>query len=156
MSKILENYIFSGFGFDILLKNVVIKEAHGEEYPDINMNELKLMTAKALLIRPVKMTGYQIKFLRTFLKLSFDSLAEKIDTAASTIRSWEKKGKDVSGLSIEHEKAFRIYAIHSILELERNKIDKDLILTKEFSDPKKESLPLDIAANIDYSFVSLG
>src|ERR1700733_7405619 len=120
MNKTLETYTFTGFGFDVLLKNVVVKKTHGEEYPDINMNELKLLTAKALLKRPVRMTGHEIKFLRTFLKLSFDVLSEKINVPASTIRSWEAKGKDVTGLSLEQEKVLRIYVINKVLESERN------------------------------------
>jgi DNA-binding transcriptional regulator YiaG len=145
MSKVLEKYIFTGFGFDVLLRDVVVKNVHGEAYPDVNMNELKLKTVKALLVMPIKLTGYQIKFLRTFLKLSFDDLSEKIDIPASTIRSWENRGAEVSGLSIEHEKAFRIYAVHAIFDLERTKMDKGLILRKEFALPMKNQVALDIA-----------
>ena len=156
MSKILKTYTFTGFGFNVLLKNVPVKDAHGETYPDINMNELKLMTAKALLKRPVRMVGFQIKFLRTFMRLSFDAVSEKIGVPASTLRLWETKGAEVTGLSLEQEKAFRIYVVNTILENERNQFDKELILTKTFSEPKKDSEILDVAANVDYSFVSHG
>ena len=78
MSKILETYTFKGFGFDVLLKNVVLKSVHGEEYPDINMNEVKLSTAKALLNSKQRINGYQLKFLRTFLRMSFDDVSNKI------------------------------------------------------------------------------
>ena len=156
MSKTLETYTFTGFGFDVLLKNIVVKKVHGEEYPDINMNELKFMTAKALLKRPVRMTGHQMKFLRTFLRLSFDVLSEKINVPASTIRSWESKGKEVTGLSLEQEKALRIFVISKVLENERNQFDRDLILATVFSEPQKDSGALDVAANIDYSFVAHG
>lgn len=153
MSKILSKYIFTGFGFDVLLKDIVIKKVDGEEYPDININELKLKTAKALLVMPVKMTGHQIKFLRTFLKLSYDDLSRKIDVPASTLRSWEKKGHETSGFSVEHEKLFRNYAIHSLFEIERSKMEKELILTKFFSEPQKNPGALDVAAVQDYVFV---
>lgn len=155
MPKVLETYTFTGFGFDVLLKNVVMKKAHGEEFPDINMNELKLLTAKALLRSQQRLTGNQLKFLRTFLKMSFDDVSKKILVASSTLRSWEGKGKEFTGLSLEQEKAFRIMAINRILESEKSQYDINLTLTKEFSAPKEQAA-LDIAANLDFSFVSGG
>jgi len=155
MSKVLDTYIFTGFGFDVLLKNVVLKTVHGEEFPDINMNELKLLTAKALLRSQQRLTGNQLKFLRTFLKMSFDEVSKKILVASSTLRSWESKGKDFTGLSLEQEKAFRIMTINRILESEKSQYDMDLTLTKEFFAPEEQPA-LDIAANLDFSFISNG
>lgn len=155
MSKVLETYIFTGFGFDILLKNVVMKKAHGEEYPDINMNELKLLAAKALLRNQQRLTGHQLKFLRTFVQMSFDDVSKKIHIASSTLRSWENKGAEFTGLGLDQEKAFRIMIISKILESERSHFDINLTLTTEFSAPKKQAA-LDIAASLDFSFVSNG
>jgi len=155
MSKILETYTFKGFGFDVLLKNVVLKSVHGEEYPAINMNEVKLSTAKALLNSKQRINGYQLKFLRTFLKMSFDDVSHKIQVPASTLRSWENKGTDFTGLTIEQEKAFRILAINTILENEKSQYGLNLTLTKEFTSSKKQTA-LDLEANLDYSFISNG
>ncbi len=119
MSKILETYIFKGFGFDVLLKNVALRSVHGEEYPDINMNEVKLRTAKALLNSKQRINGYQLKFLRTFLTLSIDDVSHKIQVPASTLRTWENNGNDFTGLTIEQEKAFRILAIYRIIEVKK-------------------------------------
>ncbi len=155
MSKILETYTFKGFGFDVLLKNVVLKSVHGEEYPDINMNEVKLSTAKALLNSKQRINGYQLKFLRTFLRMSFDDVSNKIHVPASTLRSWENKGTEFTGLTIDQEKAFRILVINTILESEKSQYGLNLTLTKEFTSPKKQTA-LDLEANLDYSFVSNG
>nr|BFD66174.1 hypothetical protein HAGR004_11960 [Bdellovibrio sp. HAGR004] len=40
-----------------ILKDVNLKIANGEEFPDIDMNELKLLTAKALLRSQNRLTG---------------------------------------------------------------------------------------------------
>jgi DNA-binding transcriptional regulator YiaG len=155
MIKLVELYTFKGFGFDVLIKNVAIKSVHGEDFPDLNMNELKLSTAKALLLSKDRLTGHQFKFLRTFLKMSFDEVSEKIQIPPSTLRSWENKGAEYTGLDIDHEKAFRIMIINKILEREKSNYDMELTLTKEFSSPKKMTA-LDIAANLDYAFASNG
>lgn len=155
MNKVLEAYTFKGFGFDVLLKNVVIKTSEGGDYPDINMNELKLLTAKALLHGKQRLNGYQLKFLRTFLKLSFDEVSNKIHVPASTLRSWENRGSEFTGLGIDQEKAFRIMTVNMIFESEKNSYDIEITLTKEFTSPKIQKA-LDIAANWDFSFLANG
>lgn len=154
MTKILENYTFTGFGFDVLLKNVTMKTIDGEEFPAINLNEVKKTTAKALLASKQRLTGYQIKFLRTYLKMSYDEVTAEIHVAASTLRSWENKGADFTGLDVDHEKAFRIMAINKILEKEKSKFNIEVTLVKEFQSPTKRKA-LDITSNTD-SFVSNG
>ena len=137
MSKILDSYTFKGFGFDVILKNIAVKSVDGEEYPAVNLNELKNTTAKALLTSKQRLTGYQIKFLRTYLKMSYDEVAAEIHVAASTLRSWENKGADFTGLDVGHEKAFRIMAISKILEKEKSKFNIEVTLVKEFQSPAK-------------------
>jgi DNA-binding transcriptional regulator YiaG len=155
--KILEKYIFSGFGFDVIIHNVVLKEEHGETYPDINMNELKLMKAKALLRSKEGLTGYKLKFLRTFLKLSYQSVEQQTRVPASTLRSWEDKGSQFTGLSLEQEKLFRIVALNMILEEQRRQFDKELILITEFVEPSTDiAQAVDSQAGADSSFVFVG
>ena len=144
--KKLKTYTFKGFGFDILLKNVVIKSIDGEEYPDINMNELKTQTARTLLNSRQRLTGYQFKFLRTYLKLSFDEVSEKIHIPASTLRSWENKGTDFTGFNLDQEKAFRILAVNQILEKEKSKFNIEVTLVKEFQ-TSETTTPLDLSSD---------
>ena len=151
--KTLKTYIFKGFGFDVLLKDVNVKSVDGEEYPDINMNELKTDTAKALLTNKQCLTGHQLKFLRTYLKMSFDEVSEKIHIPASTLRSWENKGTDFTGFGLEQEKAFRILAINQILEQEKSRFNIEVTLVKEFQSPAKVAA-LDISSTSDSFVVS--
>ena len=150
MAQIIDKYIFSAFGFDVLLTNVIMRKKHGEEYPDINLNELKLLTAKALLRSSERVNGFKLKFLRTFMKTSFDVLSGEIGIPSSTLRSWENRGDEITGLTIDQEKVFRIFVINKILDSERKKFDKDLVLA---SLSESQAGPLDLNANLDYSFV---
>lgn len=152
--KILESYTFKGFGFDVLLKNVPIKSVDGDDYPNINMNELKAHTAKALLTSRQRLIGHQMKFLRTYLKMSFDDVFAKIHIPASTLRSWENKGSEFTGLNLDQEKAFRIMVINQILEQEKSKFNIEVTLVKEFKAPAK-AVALDISSTSD-SFVVNG
>lgn len=151
MSKIKKTYTFSGFGFDVLLHNVEVKEAHGEEYPDININEVKLLTAKELLKSRERLTGKKLKFLRTFLKISYQTLSDIVDIPASTLRLWEEKGAEATGMSAAQERQMRIFTIESILNLEKRHIEKQIIMSESFEAPSFETL--DLGESQDYSFL---
>lgn len=147
-----KEYIFSGFGFDVLLHNVEVKEAHGETYPEINMNEVKLLTAKELLISKERLTGKKLKFLRTFLKLSYQKLSEIIDVPASTLRVWEEKGHEVTSMVVAQERQLRVYAIESLLNLEKRHIEKQIIMTDLFETPSTIKA-IDLGVSRDYSYL---
>ena len=138
MTNKKETYTFSGFGFDILFHDVEVKEIHGETYPDINMNEIKLLTAKELLTNKKKLTGKKLKFI--------------IDVPASTLRMWEEKGSEVTGLTVPQERQFRVYGIESLLDLEKRHLEKQIIMTESFDSPLVDA-PLDLALRRDYSFL---
>lgn len=138
----------------LFLKMLRSTSVEGEDYPNINMNELKTDTAKALLTNRQRLTGYQLKFLRTYLDMSFDQVSEKIHIPSSTLRSWENKGSDFTGLSLDQEKAFRILSINQILEQEKSRFNIEVTLIKEFQAPSK-IVALDITSNAD-SFIVNG
>ncbi len=152
MSEKLATYKFTGFGFDVLLHDVEIKEAHGEQYPDINIKKVKLLTAKELLKSRERLTGKKLKFLRTFLNLSYQNLTEIIDVPASTLRSWEDKGDEATNLTAPQERQFRVYAIESILNMERKHIEKQIVMTETYELPTQDT-PLDLGAGQDYSYI---
>jgi DNA-binding transcriptional regulator YiaG len=151
MSNIKKTYTFSGFGFDVLLHNVEVKEAHGEEYPNININEIKLLTAKELLKGRERLTGKKLKFLRTFLKTSYQKLSDIIDVPASTLRLWEEKGNEGTGMSAPQERQMRIFAIESILDLEKKYIEKQIIMSESFDSPSCDTI--DLGSSQDYSYL---
>ncbi|KYG64709.1 hypothetical protein AZI86_10890 [Bdellovibrio bacteriovorus] len=153
MKTLVSKYIFKGFGFDVLLKNIFVETIEGEEFPEINMNDLKLHTAKALLIERQRLTGNQLKFLRTFAKLSFDDVAQRIRVPASTLRSWENRGKEFTGFSVEGERAFRVTLTNIIFDREKSRYDIELSLTKDFLSPSKNDA-IDVYANLDSVQVS--
>lgn len=57
-NKIIEKFIFQGFGFPILLHNVVV-----DQY-----NELELQTVKALIKSSKALNGAQLQFLRKHME----------------------------------------------------------------------------------------
>lgn len=142
MGKKLENYVFKAFGFDVVLHNVEIKEAHGEAYPNINMNDLKLKTAKEIIKSKSSITGKKLKFLRTFLGLSFNELSNEIKVPASTLRSWESK-KNLE-LKVSVERAIRMFFFRELKRKEDKEIEMMIVSTDKYEKDNEDEL-LDIA-----------
>nr|BFD66175.1 hypothetical protein HAGR004_11970 [Bdellovibrio sp. HAGR004] len=69
--------------------------------------------------------------------------------------SWEDKGKEYTGLTPDQEKAFRMMVFNRILESEKSQYAMSTTLTKEFV-AAKELSPIEVASNLDFSFVSNG
>ena len=142
MGKKLENYVFKAFGFDVVLHNVEIKEAHGEAYPNINMNDLKLKTAKEIIKSKSSITGKKLKFLRTFLGLSFNELSNEINVPASTLRSWESK-KSLE-LKVSVERTMRMFFFRELKRKEDKEIEMMIVSTDKYEKDNEDEL-LDIA-----------
>lgn len=142
MGKKVENYVFKAFGFDVVLHNVEINEAHGEAYPNINMNDLKLKTAKEIIKSKSSITGKKLKFLRTFLGLSFNELSNEINVPASTLRSWESK-KSLE-LKVSVERTMRMFFFRELKRKEDKEIEMMIVSTDKYEKDNEDEL-LDIA-----------
>lgn len=113
MSRALDSYIYKDFGFDVILKNVPTKTVRGKERPVINLPVIKTKVAIALLTGSEKLTGSQLKFIRTFVfEKSFILITSFTEgLTKSALASWEKQGNVITGLSFEQEKDIRYFGL---------------------------------------------
>lgn len=132
MNKIKKNFKFSGFGFDIMIKNAIFSKLNGEEFLDLDMYELKYKTAHSILKSQHKIQGAHLKFLRSFIEKSYDELSSMIHVPSSTLRLWENKPSEKTGLTTTQEKAFRMYVCNTLFEIERNHLNLEITLTESF------------------------
>lgn len=131
--RIEKNYVFTGFGFNVVIPQVIINSIAGEEYPDLDMNALKITTAKNLLLSKSRISGAQLSFLRTLMRLSLVNLSEMIDVPPSTISLWEKNSEKITGLTVSQERLLRLQAIEYILDSERDSFNKEIVKTEDYS-----------------------
>ncbi len=154
MKKIVDRYIFRGFGFDVIIPNVEIKETKsGQTYPVINMDSLKCDTTKALVRTQERLTGKKLKFLRTFLGLSYRDLAKITGVGHTTLKNWENRGDAVTSLTTVQERHFRLHAIKAIILSEEKFLAENCVVQNEFRiDPEPQNTPLDLQKIQEYSF----
>ena len=93
--EIIENYVFKGFGFPVILPFAVFREnARGTKFLDIDMEELKDKVAFSIITYPYAYSGAILQFIRSYLDLSTIQMAKFLEVAQQTISNWEKKKKD--------------------------------------------------------------
>lgn len=69
--------------------------------------------------------------------MSFDDVSSKIHIPSSTLRSWENKRGNFTGLNLDQEKAVRILAINKILDQEKSKFNIEVTLVKNLNRRQK-------------------
>lgn len=65
--KILKSFVYDGLGFPVILENVLFHKIRGEWLPKIDVRMLSEIVFKMLSLKPSRLTGNEIKFIRTYL-----------------------------------------------------------------------------------------
>lgn len=114
---------FCHLGFPIQLLNWPHLEVEGELVPDINYVKLENIAYQLLAIKPTRLSGAELKFIRLHLDMTQKQFSHWLDdqTDDSTISKWESADLAPTGMSKAMERSIRMQLIVHILELQRKK-----------------------------------
>ena len=113
-TKIQKQYIDMGFGFPVYLLNVLMIKIRGHWTPKINYNDLSDLLLTALAEKPSKLTGNELKFIRTKLEMKLADFAEKFYVTHPAVLKWEHKKDEPTGMNWATEKDIRLFIFLSI------------------------------------------
>ena len=99
---------FNGFGFPVILVNVPMKIEYDDEIPDINFKRIQKQLFHALLHKPTRLSGAEVKFLRHHLALTQDQFSKILKVERSLISKWEGRVLKASGMSTHVEIFLRL------------------------------------------------
>lgn len=143
VKELVSDYNYSELGFSVILKDVVIVEDRGYEYPLINHNAVMFQVAYTLVTDHQKMDGARLRFIRRFMNLSLDQFAEVVGgISKSTLHNWENEKSKVCDLKDEQLRSIYLELKNEIVSNLGKKMDK--IIVKDFSE-SLEITPLSIA-----------
>ncbi len=145
--KIIAEFIFEGFGFPVILRNVSVDKYDGEDFPEIDYFELTQQTVRALIMSSTAINGAQLQFLRKYTKKSLRDLGEELKVSHAQIKIWEDRNSEFTGLTHIQERMFKSHVLSFLLSQEQ-KFFSDRLFTqnieqvtdKEPFDPYKEEL----------------
>ncbi len=89
-TKVQREFLDTGFGFPIRLVNVPMVKVRGTWTPKLNYNELALVVLRALTYKESRLTGNEIKFIRTHFEMTLQEFAKRFCVTHVGVMKWEK------------------------------------------------------------------
>lgn len=91
IKELIELYEYKELGFPIILRDVLIVQDRGYEYPLLNQKAIMSKAAFNLVLKHESLDGARLKFLRRFIGFSLDEMSKVTDISKSTLHKWEKE-----------------------------------------------------------------
>src|ERR1700733_5685147 len=95
-NKKKKTFVFEGLGFPVKLINVPMKKEFGEWYIDIDMNKLMHVVLGALVHKPAALTGGEIGFIRSYLKMTAVAFGKAFGVSHVAVLKWETNENQIS------------------------------------------------------------
>jgi len=92
--KWVSEYKYWGLGFPILLKDIEFLKIEGQWQPQIDVEKIAHDAFHNIIKKAMEspLTGKEIEFLRTHLKMTKKEFAEQLNVGRKTIARWEQAG----------------------------------------------------------------
>jgi len=107
--KTQKNYLYNGLGFPIILKQAEFKMIAGKWLLKVDVIKVADAVIRALPIKPVGLTGAEIKFVRTYFELSKRKFAEELNVSHTAVNKWEAADQERAKIDSHIEIMLRSY-----------------------------------------------
>ena len=106
----MANVVFEELGFPVMLVDPPMIQVRGHEVPDLNLRELQEAVFRQLFIKPVRLTGAEVRFIRKHLRLRQADLARMLNMANhSVVSQWEGREDQATGMEYNTEVVLRVW-----------------------------------------------
>lgn len=95
-NKKKKTFVYEGLGFPVKLIDAPMKKIFGEWYLDIDMNKLMLVVFEMLAHKSTALTGDEIRFIRTYLKMTAVEFGKIFDVSHVAVVKWENNENKIS------------------------------------------------------------
>ena len=110
-TKIQKEFIETGFGFPVKLFNVPMVKVRGEWTPKVNYNELAHLMLLALSRKESRLTGAEVKFIRTHFEMTLQDFANRFSVTHVAVLKWEKSKHAATAMGWSTEKDVRLFVL---------------------------------------------
>jgi DNA-binding transcriptional regulator YiaG len=111
-TKIESTFLYDGLGFPIELENVEMININDEWHPKIDVRYVADEIIKKLAIQEERLTGNQVKFIRSYFSMPLREFGETVVHESHTaVSKWEKYEDDITNMNENTEQVLRLYII---------------------------------------------
>lgn len=112
--KTIAKFEYDGLGFPIILLNVPLIEIRGCEVPDIDYNILQRIVLLALAQKPLPLSGNEVKFIRTYLEMTYTHFANKFGVTHASVIHWENAKNASAKITPTTELCIRLFILDEL------------------------------------------
>jgi DNA-binding transcriptional regulator YiaG len=114
-TKNLKKYIYEGLGFPVELYNVEVVMHDGEWQPKVDARKIAESVVRGLPFQVERLTGNQIKFIRTYFEMSLRDFGKNVVNESHTaVAKWEKFGNKSTNMDENIEILLRLYIYEKV------------------------------------------
>jgi len=122
--KVVKNYTYTGLGFPIELHQVEMVKFEGEWHPKIDVRKVADFAIKSLVAQESRLTGDQIRFIRSYFSISLRDFAKVVNESHSAVKKWEDFSDKPTNMDLNIEIMLRLYIFDQVvIKTERKKIE---------------------------------
>ena len=109
IKKTMKTFIYEGLGFPIELHDVEMIMINGEYAPKIDVRAVADDAIKSLVLQKTKLTGNQIKFIRTYFSASLRDFGKIVNESHMAVKKWEHFKDKPTNMDPNIETRIRLY-----------------------------------------------
>ena len=113
-SKIEKRFVYEGFGFALVLRNVAMIQVRGAWTPKLDYNKLAREVMLALGRKPARLTGNEIHFIRHYFEMTLAGFGKRFDVSHPAVLKWEGARNRVPALKWPVEKDIRLFILDQL------------------------------------------
>ncbi|MFO2766043.1 hypothetical protein SCX93_06515 [Legionella pneumophila serogroup 1] len=111
-TKTESSFLYKGLGFPIELEHVAMICINGEWMPKIDVRKIADEAIKKLAIQEERLTGNQIKFIRSYFSMPLREFGKTVVHESHTaVSKWEKCENEITNMNENTEQVLRLYII---------------------------------------------
>jgi DNA-binding transcriptional regulator YiaG len=95
--------VYTALGFPVVIVNPSYCIFEGEEVLDISPKDIMDAVFRMIPEKKGRLTGAEVRFLRSYMKLTQETFGRMIGVDHSSIAKWEGKKQEVTGMDIQVE-----------------------------------------------------
>lgn len=113
-TKIEKRFVYDGFGFDVVIRNVPMVKVRGTWTPKLDYNKLARDVVLALAHKPARLTGAEIRFIRLHFEMTLESFGKRFAVSHPAVMKWEATDDRAPALKWPVEKDIRLFVLDQL------------------------------------------
>lgn len=114
-------------GFPVELHNIEMVEISGTLHPKIDVRKIADNVIESLITQKSRLTGNQIKFIRTYFSMSLREFSKVVNESHTAITKWEKFADKPTNMDVNIESMLRLYICDHVM-IQNNQEKKDFYI----------------------------